>query len=111
MLNIGFFIKAFHSLIFFFMSGCLIYIFYAGITRTFNMILLIAIIAILTEGLVLIFNKWRCPLTSFAEKYGAEKGTVTDMFLPDVISRNAFKIAIVLFPVELILLGIRYFIW
>ena len=75
------------------------------------MILLIAIIAILIEGLVLIFNKWRCPLTSLAEKHGAEKGTVTDMFLPDIISRNVFKIAIILFPAELILLGVRYFIW
>ena len=86
------------------------YILYAGITRTFNMFLLIAIIAILIEGLVIIFNKWRCPLTSLAEKHGAEKGTVTDMFLPDVISRNVFKIAVVLFPTELIFLGTRYLI-
>jgi hypothetical protein len=32
------------------------------------------------------------------------------MFLPGVIARNVFKIAIVLFPAELVLLGIRYFI-
>ncbi len=75
------------------------------------MMLLIAIIAILIEGLALILNKWRCPLASLAEKYGAEKGSVTDIFLPDVISRNVFKITVVLFPAELILLDIRYFIW
>ncbi len=93
------------------MLACLLYILYAAITKTFNWILLLALVAIFTEGMVLIINKWRCPLTSLAEKYGAEKGAVTDMFCPGAISRNVFKIAIVLFPAELILLGIRYFIW
>ncbi len=92
------------------MSACLLYILYAGVTKTFNWVLLMAIVAIFIEGIVLILNKWRCPLTSLAEKYGADKGSVTDMFLPGVIARNVFKIAIVLFPVELVLLGIRYFI-
>ncbi len=111
MLDKVFFIKLVHSLIFFFMVGCLIYILYSGITKTFNWVLLFALIALLIDGITLILNKWRCPLTTLAEKYGAEKGTVTDMFLPAIISRNVFKIAIVLFPAELVFLGIRYFIF
>jgi len=106
-----FFIKLVHSLIFFLMVGCLTYILYSGITETFNWVLLFALIALLIEGIALIINKWRCPMTTLAEKYGAEKGTVTDIFLPAIISRNVFKIAIVLFPAELIFLGIRYFIF
>ncbi len=92
------------------MLACLLYILYAGVTRTFNRVLLLAIAAIFIEGAALILNKWRCPLTTLAEKYGAEKGSVADIFLPAIIARNAFKWSTVLFTAELILLGIRYFI-
>jgi len=64
------------------MSACLLYIIYAGVTKTLNWILLIAVIAIFIEGIALILNDYRCPLTTLAEKYGAEKGSVTDIFLP-----------------------------
>ena len=92
------------------MIACLLYILYAGVARTFNRVLLIAIVAIFIEGGALIINKGRCPLTTLAEKYGAEKGSVADIFLPAIIARNAFKWSAVLFTAELILLGIRYFI-
>ena len=103
-------IKLFHSLVFFFMVVCLLYILYAGVTRTFNLVLLIAIIAIFIEGGILILNRWRCPLTTFAEKQGAENGSVADIFLPAVIARNSFKWGAVLFAAELVLLAVRYFI-
>ena len=92
------------------MLACLLYILYAGVTKTFNWILLIAIAAIFIEGGILILNKRRCPLTTFAEKHGAKKGSVVDIFLPAIIARNTFKWGTVLFAAELILLGIRYFI-
>ena len=91
------------------MAACLFYILYCGITRTYNWLLLAAILAVLIEGLALLLNKGRCPFTTLAEKHGAEKGTVTDIFLPDWISRNVFRISTVLFSVELILLAFRYF--
>ena len=91
------------------MSVCLMYILYSGITRTFNWVLLIAIIAILIEGLALLLNNGRCPLTTLAEKYGAENGSVTDIFLPKVIARNLFRVSLLLFIAELVLLGFRYF--
>ncbi len=92
------------------MSACLFYILYAGVTKTFNWILLMAVIAIFVEGTALILNKWRCPLASLAEKYGAEKGSVTDIFLPAVVARNVFRVSIVLLTAGLVLLGIGYFI-
>jgi hypothetical protein len=91
------------------MSACLLYIIYAGVTKTLNWILLIAVIAIFIEGIALILNKYRCPLTTLAEKYGAEKGSVTDIFLPAWIARHVFTGSIILFFSELVLLGFRYF--
>ena len=110
MLNRIFFIKLVHTFIFVFMAACLAFILYSGITRTFNWVLLLALIAILVEGIALLFNKGRCPLTSLAERCGAEKGTITDLFLPKVIARNIFKVSLWLFIAELGLLSIRYFI-
>ena len=104
-----FFIKLVHSIIFFFMSACLVYILYAGITRTYNWALLSALLAIASNGLALLFNRGRCPLTTMAEKAGAEKGSVTDIFLPGFMARNVFMISSVLFTSELVLLGTGYF--
>ena len=67
--------------------ACLAYLLYAGITRTFNVIVLITIISILINGLLLLLNKDRCPFTTLAEHQGAESGTVTALFLPDFIAR------------------------
>ena len=92
------------------MSACLLYILYCGITRTYNWILVVAISAILIEGTALILSHWRCPLTSLAIKYGAEKGSVTDTFLPKWIARNFFHISTIVFAISLVLLAFGYFI-
>ena len=104
-----FLIKLTHSLIFWVQVACLAYILFAGITRTFNVILLIAIGSILLNGLLLLLNKGRCPFTTLAERQGTEKGSVTDIFLPDWIARNVFRVSTALFSAELLLLAFRYF--
>jgi hypothetical protein len=91
------------------MWGCLIYILYAALARAFNLVLLLALAAIFLEGIALILNKGRCPLTTLAEKWGAEKGSVTDIFLPPIIARNAFRVSAVIFIIELVFLANRYF--
>ena len=77
-----FVIKLIHSILFFLMAFCLFYILYCAITDKYDWTLLIAMVIIILEGLSLVFNRRRCPLTTLAEKYGAEKGSVTDIFLP-----------------------------
>jgi len=75
-----FFIKFVHSLIFWWQVVCLGYLLFACITKTFNILVLLAIISILLNGLLLLINKGRCSFTTMAEKQGAEKGSVTDIF-------------------------------
>jgi hypothetical protein len=70
-------------------------------------LVLIAVISILINGLLLLVNKGRCPFTTLAEKQGAEKGSVTDIFLPDCIARNIFRVAFPFFILELIVLVMR----
>jgi hypothetical protein len=104
-----FFIKFVHSIIFWWQVVCLGYLLFACITKTFNILVLLAIISILLNGLLLLLNKGRCPFTSMAEKQGAKRGSVTDIFLPDWVARNIFRVATPLFIIELIVLAIRYF--
>jgi len=108
-LNRLFFIKSIHSLIFFVISACLIYVLYCGITKTYNLMLVLAISAIIFEGVALLLNQGRCPLTTFTERQGAEKGSVTDIFLPAWMARNTFRISTVLFTTGIVLLAFRYF--
>lgn len=109
MFNKLFFIKFAHSLIFWWQAACLVYLLYAGITATFNILVLLAVVSILINGLLLLLNKGRCPFTTLAERQGAESGSVTDIFLPDCIARNIFRVSFPFFILELILLGIRFF--
>jgi len=109
MLGKLFIIKFTHSVIFWWQALCLGYLLFAGITRTFNILVLIAIVSILINGLLLLLNNGRCPFTTLAEKQGAEKGSITDIFLPDCIARNIFRVSFPFFIGELILLAVRYF--
>ncbi len=102
-------IKFIHSIIFLFMVACLGYILYCAIARRYDETLLVALAAIFIEGLALLLNHGRCPFTTLAEKYGAANGAVTDIFLPDWLTRHTFKISTSLFIIELIWLAGGYF--
>ena len=41
-----------------------------------------------SESLVFAANGFRCPLTQVAERVGAERGSVTDIYLPRWFARN-----------------------
>jgi hypothetical protein len=103
-----FIIKFVHSLIFWWQVICLGYLLFACIAKTFNLFVLLAIISILLNGLLLLLNKGRCPFTIMAENQSATKGSVTDIFLPDCVARNIFRVATPLFIIELILLALCY---
>jgi hypothetical protein len=102
-------IKFVHSVIFIFMVACLVYILYCAATGRYDWTLLIALIAIFIEGLALLLNRWRCPLTTLAERYGAANGAVTDIFLPEWLTRHTFKISTIVLIIELIWLAWGYF--
>ena len=47
-----------------------------------------ALAVALGECAVFAANGFVCPLTPMAERYGARRGSVSDIFLPDVVARN-----------------------
>jgi hypothetical protein len=90
------------------MVFCLFYILYRCINRSYDWTLFAAMGVILIDGLSIVFNHGRCPLTTLAERHGAENGAVTDIFLPVWCARYVFKFFTVLFAAEAIWLGFGY---
>jgi hypothetical protein len=57
----------------------------------------------IAECAVYVANDYTCPLTPLAERLGAERGSVSDIFLPDWLARNLAWIATPILVVGLVL--------
>lgn len=86
-------IKALHTFIFLVLLACVVDITQASIRGTFGRRSQIALGAVAVEGAIFAMNGRKCPLTEMVEDLGAEKGQVTDIFLPDVLAKNIFTIS------------------
>lgn len=82
-------IKSVHTFIFLFMSACILYIWYAALTRTYTVLLAVALGAVALETVVYLANGRRCPLTHLAQQHGDAGGHdwIADLFLPDWAAR------------------------
>jgi len=67
----------------------------------------IAVAMFITEGAILVVNRWRCPLTVYAERLGSPHGRVTDLFLPRWAADRAFQIYAGLFAGGCLMLAVR----
>lgn len=98
-----FLIKLLHTVIFIIMSAGVFFILYCGIAGIKNWVLLISIVLILIEGFALFLNKFECPLTSLAKKYGFVHERYMDIFLPRWFTPFVVPVFTVLFLIGLIL--------
>ena len=76
------FIKSVHLLVFVLVSGLLVAFLYEVVVGKITYITWITVAVFLAEGVVLIANGWRGPLTAVAENLGSMRGQVTDILLP-----------------------------
>ena len=81
-------VKAIHTLAWFSIEACMAYVLYAGFARRSDRRAGIAAGVVAAETLVFAGNGFRCPLTQVAERLGAERGSVTDIYLPRWFARN-----------------------
>lgn len=85
-------IKILHTIVFLFLMACLVYATYSALVNKITVWTWLAILLIFMEGLVLVYYRWKCPLTIWAENRGAENGAVADIFLPKVIADRLFPV-------------------
>jgi hypothetical protein len=80
-------VKAVHTLVWFSIEACMVYILYAGFARRSDRRAGIAAGVVAAESLIFAGNGFRCPLTQVAERLGAQHGSVTDIYLPKWLAR------------------------
>jgi hypothetical protein len=81
-------IRAVHTLIFAVILACIGWLVLTGATGRRDRTVGLAAGLVAVEVAVWIANDRVCPLTPLAEQLGAERGSVSDIFLPDVVART-----------------------
>jgi len=81
-------VKAFHSAAFLSIFSLILLFTWDGIRGRSTRRTATAAVVALAETAVYLSNNQVCPLTPLVEDLGAARGTVTDIFLPDPISRR-----------------------
>ena len=85
-------IKLVHTVIFWVLSLCVVYTLFSGIANRISAWTWVAGGLLLVESVVLVASGWTCPLTILAERQGARRGSVTDIFLPKWLADRIFPI-------------------
>jgi hypothetical protein len=98
-------VKAVHSVAFLILQTAILYLVYKGLRGQTDSKAVAAAVLVGGECAIYAGNGFRCPLTGVAEDLGAERGQVTDIFLPDWLARNIANIYAPLYFVALILHG------
>lgn len=100
-------IKLVHTLAWAFFVACILAIpVYAWVGRFDMAIIFIGIVLI--EGIILILNGWRCPLTILAEKYTTERHHGFDIYLPSWFAQHNKLFFTVLYVVGVLITLIRW---
>jgi hypothetical protein len=96
-------IKAVHTLAWFSIESCVVYTLYAGFTKRADRRTAIAAGVVAGESLIFSANRCRCPLTQLAERRGAMRGSVTDIYLPRWFAHNlpAIHVPLIVLAVHL----------
>lgn len=81
-------LKVAHTLLWAAVEVSMAYLLYAGLKRRSGRSVAVAGAVVAGESVIFLANGARCPLTRMAESMGAERGSVTDIFLPRWFARN-----------------------
>jgi hypothetical protein len=97
-------IKLLHTAIFWVLSGCVVYALYSGLSGRLTVWTWAALGLLSLESVVLAASGWVCPLTLLAERQGAARGSVADIFLPRWLADRIFPVCGTAFGVAVALI-------
>ena len=81
-------LKAFHTGIFAGELSAILWLVLSGLAGRRDRTVAIAAAAVAVEATVFLANGGVCPITPLTERLGAARGSVSDIFLPDVLART-----------------------
>ncbi len=80
-------IKGAHTIVWAFFAGCILAIPYVSWRGEHRAAAWLAAI-VFVEAVVLVLNKWRCPLTSVAARYTDDRRANFDIYLPEWLAKH-----------------------
>jgi hypothetical protein len=81
-------IKAVHSAAFLVVLSAILWLVATGLVGRRDRSVAVAAALVAAEAAVFVTNDGVCPLTPLAERHGANRGGVSDIFLPDRLART-----------------------
>ena len=84
-------------------------VYYSAVTQTYNLLLYLALGALLIEGIAIAVNKGDCPLSYLQRKYGDDKAFF-EIFLPKRIAKQMFRFNFLLISSGCFILLLNYLI-
>lgn len=81
-------IRAAHTAVFFAELASIAWLLVSGIVGRRDRSVAVAAVLVAGESAVFVANGGVCPLTPLAERHGAERGSVSDIYLPDALART-----------------------
>ncbi len=100
-------IKLLHTIVWAGFAGCIVAIPVLTLLGRFRLAALFALI-VLGEVVVLVVNRWRCPLTPIAARYTDDRRANFDIYLPEWLARYNKEIFGPLYLAGVVLLAVRW---
>jgi hypothetical protein len=96
-------VRAVHSAVFVVELAAILWLVVTGIAGRRDRTVAVAGSLVAAEAAVFVANSGVCPLTPLAERLGARRGSVSDIFLPDAMARTipTWSSALVAFGIAL----------
>lgn len=102
-----FFVKLVHTIIWVFFVCVIGYVVYAGIYNQIGTTVWIAIGLVILEGIVILMNDGKCPLTDIGGRYTTDRNDAFDIFLPNWLAKYNKLIFTSIFAVGVVLVLYR----
>ena len=99
-----FWIKLVHTLIFFFASGCIVYVVYCGIIGKTNRYLITCLGIVFAIGVIYAINGFECPLASAVHQLEGRRD-VADIFFPDWFANKIMPVSTGIYLVGAVLVA------
>ena len=98
-----FMVKLIHTIIWCIFVAAIMYVCYAGMFNKIDRLVWYCVGAVLLECIVLLINKWTCPLTPLARKYSNSHSHNFDIYLPEWLAKHNKTLFSIIFLVGLLL--------
>ena len=100
-------VKLAHTIIWAFFVCVIGYVAYAGIYNRMDATVWVAIGVVILEGVVILMNDGKCPLTNIGARYTTDRNDAFDIFLPNWLAKHNKLIFTSIFAVGVVLVLFR----